>query len=139
MADDGIRHEQSSVIGRSGNLYNFSSYIPSLTLPHRHPCPIIFFPFIQKLLDFEFFFRHSLVTALVLSGANLVSRACSSRFEMNFLIKSSLSGKSILPRKNVGIGFYGRHFSHHKTRSGSGNKEAELREKINELSNLIIE
>jgi hypothetical protein len=58
---------------------------------------------------------------------------------MNFLIKSSLPGKSILSRKNVGIGFYGRHFSHHKTRSGSGNKEAELREKTNEFSNLIIE
>jgi hypothetical protein len=80
VADDGIRHEQSSAIGRSGNLYKFSIYTPSVTFPHRHPCPIIFFPFIEKLLDFVFFFRPSFVTALVLSGANLVSRACSSRF-----------------------------------------------------------
>jgi hypothetical protein len=97
------------------------------------------FPFYLEVTGFRFFFRPSFVTALVLSGANLVSRTCSSRFEMHFLGKSSLRSKSILPRKNVGIGFYGRQFSHHKTRSGSSNKEAELREKINEFSNLIIE
>jgi hypothetical protein len=40
-----------------------------------------------------------------------------------------------LARKNVGKGFFASPGKHHKTRSGSGNKEAEQRERKTNIKN----
>ena len=77
------------------------TFIISPVIHHPSHCPIatlVLFYF-SFLLVVEFPFRPSFVTALVLSGANLVSRACSSRFEMDFLIKSSLPKQEYFTKK----------------------------------------
>ena len=59
VADDGIRHEQSSVIGRSGNFYSFSSYIPSVTYPATTLVPLYFSLLYQSCRLSCFSFRRS--------------------------------------------------------------------------------
>ena len=117
VADDGILHVQGSVIGRSGNLYNSPiicrpSYYPTAALVH------LYLSLLYRSSGCHVFpFTVPFVTASVYQVQ--IKSAAPDPHVLGWISWENLPcwSKSIFSRKNVGIGFYGRQFLHHKPKA----------------------